>query len=680
MSSQQPAPNASSLVGTVVAGRYRIDALIGQGGMGAVYRAEHVHMRKVVALKVLHQHMTINDEAVRRFEREAVAAGRIEHPNVTQATDFGRLENGSFYLVLEYVAGTSLSATLERQGPFEPGRAAHVAAQVASALAAAHAEGIVHRDLKPDNVMLIPSSDGTDRVKVLDFGIAKLESGGAQLTQIGTVFGTPQYMAPEQAAGRPVDARADLYALGLILHEMLTGEPAFHSDNLLGLLTQQMTAAPPPLPPEVPEPLARLVAELLVKAPEHRLQSAAEARSTLLQGLSREQRRSLGDAPPARSADGLPPLEPAIATVTPPSTPRRQIADGSSATLSAQAATHSLHEQEETPNARSLPVALRDGARVLWAGAQTWAPMVAPRVARFLPKTLRNALEPWSVPKALVFLATLVLGATVLLTIALSAVIRTEAPVADPEASRALPPDGDDDLDVPASAEGEAPNRPDPELDRVLHLASRGSEAALYALSQRNVAERSGREWLALAQGRLIRKELSASLDAFRHAIEKQPANASSKTMLAGLRHFGSREGTCDETLEFASTYLGTHGSDLLFDVWSSTSLKTQATEKALALLQRPSQRARMSPALTLALDVRAAVKCDDYAQLLPRMVKYGDERSFRVLKPLSKETGCGPDERDDCYPCLRGSPLLTDALTQTRLRKAPRYESRRWR
>src|SRR5688572_16600647 len=169
----QRTAGAQAFVGTVLSGRYRIEKLLGEGGMGAVYAAEHTLMRKRLAVKVLHPEMSRLSEVVQRFEREATAAANIDHPNVASATDFGKLEDGSFFLVLEYVEGKSLRQLL-RDGPLPLARALAIACQVTRALCAAHAAGIVHRDLKPDNVMLIPQADGTDRAKVLDFGIAKV--------------------------------------------------------------------------------------------------------------------------------------------------------------------------------------------------------------------------------------------------------------------------------------------------------------------------------------------------------------------------------------------------------------------------------------------------------------------------------------------------------------------------
>src|SRR5262245_61677646 len=246
---------AASLVGQVLSERYRIESVLGEGGMGAVYMAQHVLMRKRLAVKVLHPEMTRLPEMVARFEREAMAAAHIEHPNVAAATDFGKLENGAFFLVLEYVEGSSLRDLIEK-GPLPPRRALHIAHQIASALARAHALGIVHRDLKPENVMLVARDGDPDFVKVLDFGIAKVpvgelasrgasSDGGQVLTQLGMVYGTPEYMAPEQALGQEVDARADLYALGAILFEMLAGVRPFDAESKVTLLGMKVTSDPP---------------------------------------------------------------------------------------------------------------------------------------------------------------------------------------------------------------------------------------------------------------------------------------------------------------------------------------------------------------------------------------------------------------------------------------------------
>lgn len=276
--------------GTVVAERYRIEHALGEGGMGIVYLAEHVAMRKTVALKVLHADSSQNAEVVTRFEREAVAAASIDHQHVAAAIDFGALPGGSFFLVLEYVPGRSLRVEIEA-GPLPPARTLAIMRGIVAGLAAAHARGIVHRDLKPENVMLTERDGNADFVKVLDFGIAKLEEPAEPtaptsrpLTRIGAIMGTPNYMSPEQAIGQPCDARADIYALGVVFYEMLTGSCLFDGDPIL-VLAAHVTTPPPPLPPEVLAalgPHAQAVFDkLLAKSPDDRYQSAVEFATAL---------------------------------------------------------------------------------------------------------------------------------------------------------------------------------------------------------------------------------------------------------------------------------------------------------------------------------------------------------------------------------------------------------------
>lgn len=281
-----PATSAALSVGDVVADRYRIDAVLGEGGMGIVYRVEHLHLRKAHALKVLLPEWSSMPEIVARFEREAVAAGNIQSPHVAAATDFGRLPGGAFFLVMEFVNGRTLRAALEA-GALDLARALHVLRGIVSALHAAHALGIVHRDMKPENIMLVARGADLDFVKVLDFGIAKVAEGagagragsGKALTQAGAVMGTPDYMSPEQALGQPVDARSDLYAVGVILFEMLTGRCPF-GGGAVTVLRQHVMGEVPELPPaviaSVDPRIGAVLRRLLAKAPESRFASTEE--------------------------------------------------------------------------------------------------------------------------------------------------------------------------------------------------------------------------------------------------------------------------------------------------------------------------------------------------------------------------------------------------------------------
>ena len=255
------------LIGSEVDGRYRVLELIGEGGMGKVYLAEHIEIGKRVALKVLHPSYSRMPDLVERFRREARAASKIGHPNIVDVTDSGTTADGSVYFVMEYLEGVELGSVIEREGPLDVARALKITGQICRALAAAHREGIIHRDLKPENIYLITRDGTADVVKVLDFGIAKTTEAEAarerRLTSPGMAMGTPEYMSPEQAAGRPADARCDVYALGAILYEMVTGEPPYTGDNFMEILTKKATLDPRP-PYLVRTELASQVSDLVM--------------------------------------------------------------------------------------------------------------------------------------------------------------------------------------------------------------------------------------------------------------------------------------------------------------------------------------------------------------------------------------------------------------------------------
>lgn len=274
-------------VGELVDNRFRLVRHLATGGMAAVYRAEHVNNRQVFAVKVLNPDYSKHPEASARFQREVQAYRRIRHPHIVAAIDFGRLDDGCLFMVLEFIQGEDLCSLLARTGPLPPARAGKIAYQVSLALVAAHATGVIHRDLKPENIMLIARDGQTDFVKLVDFGIAKIPTKGQALTALGSVFGTPEYMAPEQARGGQVDARTDLYALGIVLYEMLAGRPPFTGPSPGDLIIAQLKTAPPPLPASIDHELAALVMQLLAKDPGARVQSAAELSERLQRIVTR---------------------------------------------------------------------------------------------------------------------------------------------------------------------------------------------------------------------------------------------------------------------------------------------------------------------------------------------------------------------------------------------------------
>ncbi|MEO7086819.1 MAG: serine/threonine-protein kinase [Gemmatimonadaceae bacterium] len=248
--SLRPKGTSDSLIGQLIADRYQILSMLGEGGMGRVYLAEHVRMGRKSAVKVLSPNLALAPDAISRFNREAANASRINHPNVAGIYDFGETDDGLLYLAMEFVEGETLAAIIKREGALAPRRAAGLVKQTADALAAAHHMGIVHRDLKPDNIMVARHHDGTDWVKVVDFGIAKTvqgsggEGGSQTVTTAGVSIGTPEYMSPEQLAGDRLDQRTDLYSLGLVLFNMLTGDLPYPRVTSRDTLVRRLTTKP----------------------------------------------------------------------------------------------------------------------------------------------------------------------------------------------------------------------------------------------------------------------------------------------------------------------------------------------------------------------------------------------------------------------------------------------------
>jgi eukaryotic-like serine/threonine-protein kinase len=273
------------LIGQTLDGRYKIERVLGEGGMGIVYKAVHTTLGKPLAIKVLRPEVSKNEEIVQRFRQEAQSASQIGNPHIIDISDFGTLADGSTYFVMEFLTGKSLTVA-QLEGKFSLARTIHVVRQLAGALGAAHDIGIVHRDLKPDNVQLVERGGQKDFVKVLDFGIAKVGGSTSKLTQAGQVFGTPHYMSPEQCAGTNVDHRTDIYAVGVMLYEMACSKVPFDADNLMGILTKHLyenPIAPHELAPpvDVPPALEAVILKCLQKKPEARYQTMAELSADL---------------------------------------------------------------------------------------------------------------------------------------------------------------------------------------------------------------------------------------------------------------------------------------------------------------------------------------------------------------------------------------------------------------
>jgi len=309
--------NAPSMIGSVLAERYQIIDRLGEGGMATVYRGEHMAIRKPCAIKVLHPEEAHKDDIVERFLQEARAASVIDHENVVEITDFGRTEDNLVFLVMELLDGEDLADMLARIDRIPWPRAKPILLQICDALAAAHDKGIIHRDMKPENCFRFERRGNTDFIKVLDFGIAKITSesvvGPRALTQTGMVFGTPEYMSPEQAEGRTVDRRTDIYSLGVILFQLLTGRVPFRGESPTTTLVKHLVEEPPVPSSVTPEAgirpaLDELILTALQKDPANRQQDMLEFAAALRRiddhgALIGSVALNLADDPPLRAED-----------------------------------------------------------------------------------------------------------------------------------------------------------------------------------------------------------------------------------------------------------------------------------------------------------------------------------------------------------------------------------------
>ncbi|HEU0034615.1 MAG TPA: serine/threonine-protein kinase [Kofleriaceae bacterium] len=327
-----------SLIGEVLDGRYRITRKLGEGGMGEVYAAEHVHIEKRFAIKLLRPEIVSNPEAVSRFRQEARSSSSIGHRNIIAIEDFGSLADGRIYMCMELLNGAALNDLIMTPQPVE--RLLNILIQTGHGLAAAHAKNIVHRDMKPENIFVTIGPNNEDVPKLLDFGIAKVAGNDGQnnLTRTGTIFGTPFYMAPEQALGNPVDARTDIYAMGVIMYEVFAGSLPFQGESFMGILTQHITTEPEPVAQRaakagrsLPPGLADIITRCMQKNPAHRFGTMDELVNALVQiyrGVAGAGMSTYMEAFPGRAANptpgpmsaqhGSPAVTPTVGVGTPP--------------------------------------------------------------------------------------------------------------------------------------------------------------------------------------------------------------------------------------------------------------------------------------------------------------------------------------------------------------------------
>jgi serine/threonine protein kinase len=357
---------ADSLIGTEIEnGEYRVLERIGVGGMGSVYKAEQPSMNRLVAIKVLHPRFATREDLVSRFRREARAMSQLSHPNTARVYKFGQLADGSAYFVMDYMEGTNLAHVVRTEGPMEPDRALGIMIQVCAALEEAHRAGIIHRDLKPENIFLTQQGGTADFPKVLDFGLAKVSEkqmgrGSMMLTQQGMIFGTPEFMSPEQSQGDTLDRRSDIYSLGLIAYELLTGKLPFEAEKPLDIMRAHVQEEPIPLNKRTPDrrfplELEAAIGKAIARNRDDRHDSAADFARALRRCLknpmgSTGTRRFEGQASTGTSTSDAPRSKRPPSSRRPPEAPRRS----------------------EQPISRGPLIAFAVGAALLLLAAGAW--------------------------------------------------------------------------------------------------------------------------------------------------------------------------------------------------------------------------------------------------------------------------------------------------------------------
>jgi serine/threonine protein kinase len=383
---------ADPLIGRLVAQKFRIDRLLGAGAMGRVYLAEQTNLGKQVALKVLHTAMAGDAQLAKRFYREAKSASMLAHPNILQIIDFGD-DAGLLFIAMELLSGRDLYRVIKQDFPFALERIGHVGGQILGALDEAHAKGVVHRDLKPENVMLLDVRGESDFVKVCDFGIAKIASErdgeGSAITMAGMVCGTPEYMSPEQARGDALDGRSDLYAMAVILYQMVTGDVPFRAESALGVITKHLTEEPTPPSKRrsggVPSQLEAVILRGLRKDKNERFASAADMRAALLEavGMKRPSSPSQPRVTASHAADAL-----AATGVATPVLGTEQAASGSA---SSHPSVHGELAAQKAPGGRRAGMIVAALAVVGALGGAAW--VIAGKKGD-LPVTTEHAPPP----------------------------------------------------------------------------------------------------------------------------------------------------------------------------------------------------------------------------------------------------------------------------------------------
>jgi serine/threonine protein kinase len=655
-----PAARAESLVGQLVADRYKIHNVLAMGGMGAVFTGEHVHMRKRVAIKVLHPDTEGLPGLVARFEREAIVGAHIEHKNIAAARDFGRMADGSYYLVLEFVKGQTLRQLL-RQGRLGTSRALRIARQMATGLSKLHAKHIVHRDLNPRNVMVVSgmTKSGRETVKLIDFGFAKVpvekfkamsfQKGQtiapSQITGDGIIFGTIGFLAPEAAFGmRMVDSRSDLYALGAIFYEMLCGEPPFSADTQAGLFLKHRMEAVPPMKDRAPgvtviPALEAIATRLFAKEPADRYQRADEVVKALEAALDQ-----LDETSDEITVDHV---EPASIHLTvagaeqPTSLPRFEdvAVEVDTSDLDARRSTESkptLSRDDGSADATSDEVSAPPSRAPSSAASRT---STGPRSARAV------APEPAPSRTGLMLLVALglavaVAGGIYFVKGGFGATSTTPTSSSEPTDSRSARSPG---LTTPASATeptGKAP-APAPSASAPTEVDGQNAEQWARIVKQAPSSRDYGHAIAAILALAQLDEHALATQDMHNAAVEVA-VNADAERV--------------PKLVDAYATKFGADGLDVLYEIVTMRGGSPAAVQGGEAL-KKPGARDRGTPAFRIALELREA-PCGDRLKLLDKAKADGDARTLGILAAMND-----PDCSTNPGACCSQSPELANAI-----------------
>ena len=579
---------AASLVGRVLDDRYEVISKLGEGAMGVVYEVRHLRLDKRFAMKVIHGELARLPEFIARFEREALACSRMDHPNTISVTDFGRASSGELFLVMEFVVGQPLQELVQNR-PLPVRQALETTRQVLLALQQAHAAGVIHRDIKPENIMRVETEDDSWRVKVLDFGIAKAPAGnnGGHLTQAGVIFGTPQYMAPEQAMSATVDARADIYAVGATLWRMLTGRPLFKGAGPVEIISAKLSRAPPELDDVAPgvysSGLAQLVRRALARRPADRISSADEMLEQVIR-IQREEGGGMALRP--RWYRGAAILQQTVRL----------------ARLSAMPYADWYHAADRWPDRMRALVTTRRGATV-----------VGLTLAAALLALTASMLQLASIPES-----------------------DLSANLTDGHADTSAPAVSFVAPEQPRSASGAHNKR----LIKVRLLLEKNAcnEAAVDLLNLVREQPALAEAHYLLGAAEYCRRRYRFALEAYRKAIELEPRYRSDVRVLAHAEQLTYTRKVRDEALRFIAIHLGRAGLPLLVKQ-ASHNRNPGVRHMAITYAAKLGGASRIDWVSSLSLDLKQLPTCQQRCKVVGQLAKLGDPRAVPALRQARDQT-----------------------------------------